>query len=329
MNKGLAAFLMAFFLTGSIFLMRPMPKAALPTYEKPVKFYANRQLATLYPTLITSANSSLHVFIYTLKERLLIDQLRKRSGEVAVHVLYDAEQGKGLRGSLGPKVFGTAKKVRSGIMHSKVLSVDKKVSVIGTANLTNESLRIHRNLAAGFYSPQLAEMIEEKGRGYKTLAHRVFPIGPQSVEMWFIPDDPGGIERVRQVIRTAKKTVQIAMFAWSNQDLADEVIEAKERGVNVAVLLERQTAAGYGNRVFRRLKNAGISIKLSEPGQVLHHKMLLADETLVLGSPNWTKKAFSQNHESFFILSPLTEEQQGQLQLHWKELEQECKVRDI
>jgi phosphatidylserine/phosphatidylglycerophosphate/cardiolipin synthase-like enzyme len=48
---------------------------------------------------------------------------------------------------------------------------------------------------------------------------------------------------------------------------------------------------------------------MSQGQQLLHHKWMLADDLLVLGSANWTKAGFSANQDFFVVFRSLTPQQ--------------------
>ena len=111
------------------------------------------------------------------------------------------------------------------------------------------------------------------------------------------------------------------MFTWTRFDLADAVISAKKRGVNVEVILDRNASNGVSQKIAKKLLEGGISVRVNQGQELLHHKLLLIDnETLVNGSANWTKAAFTNNDDFFLILSPLTDSQRKALDEMWAEI---------
>ena len=79
--------------------------------------------------------------------------------------------------------------------------------------------------------------------------------------------------------------------------LLDEIIEARERGVEVNILLEdgqekNRLTADY-------LKDRGVMATFDAPETKLHAKTILIDgNKFIIGSSNWTKSAFTKNNES-------------------------------
>ena len=213
-------------------------------------------------------------------------------------------------------------------MHQKILVIDKAQVWIGSANMTGESLRMHANLVAGMESPALAAMIDEKAGGFeevgcnsKKISHRDFLMGDQKVEMWFLPDDRTAIQRIKALIEGARKTIRVAMFTWTRRDFAQSLIDASKRGVKVEVVLDYNSSQGSSANIMKFLIQKGLHVRLSQGSALFHHKFMLVDETtLVNGSANWTKAAFTQNDDCFLVIHDLNKEQRMQMGTLWTEI---------
>lgn len=299
-----------------------------PSASRPTELYSNQtrdDLRSAFIQAINEASQSIYLSIYSLTDRSLIAELRKKSEEgVDVTVIYDADASEGVHRKLGKKVHAVSRKGR-GLMHQKILVVDDLKCWIGSANFTPTSLRSHGNLVLGFYCPELAKTLKEKAQTLaregkvKTIASRNFQINGQKVEMRFLPDDADAVARIKQLIRSAKKTIKIAMFTWTRRDFANEVIEANKRGVRTEVVLDRNSGQGVSALALDILQRNGIPVRVSQGTPLLHHKfMIVDDEILVNGSANWTKAAFTQNDDCFIVLHDLTTEQKNRLEQLWE-----------
>jgi phosphatidylserine/phosphatidylglycerophosphate/cardiolipin synthase-like enzyme len=216
------------------------------------------------------------------------------------------------------------KRYGDGLMHMKILVVDSAKVLIGSANMTRDSLQVYGNLVMGFDSPEMAAVIEEKakllqydGTGQLRIQHD-FTVGMQQVELWFLPDNAGAIHRIEKLLDTAKKTVRIAMFAWTRRDLASSVAAAHRRGVDVEVVIDYNFGRGSGAHIVKFLKNNDVKVRLSRSGPMLHHKFLYIDgTTLVNGSANWTRGAFRDNNDCFIVVKGLSEAQRDKMDQLW------------
>lgn len=138
-------------------------------------------------------------------------------------------------------------------------------------------------------------------------------------QVFFSPDDQV-TKKFVEFIRTARKTLYGAIYMLSDKTIATEFIEAKKRGVDVKLLVDRMCISGYGKGPM--LVQAGISIllyvpelnqskKIIDDGQrdffsadpIMHHKFLIADGKAVwTGSFNWTVAANRKNQENAVII---------------------------
>lgn len=299
----------------------------LPDGEHPVEFYSTEMQDDLSLTMskaIDEAKTSVTLIIYSLTDPKVIRSLREKShSSCLVKVICDAKTSPDLDEKLGPNVK-LLKRFIKGLTHIKLLIIDEKQVWVGSANMTRESLRHHGNLMAAIDSEPLAAMASAKARSLTStkrlqcITHRSFPLGQQAVELWFLPDDPMALARLKGLIQTAQKSIRIAMFTWTRRDLAQEVIAAKKRGINVKIVLDRSAAMGAGEQITKMLIHAGVNVKLSQGTPLLHHKfMQIDDHTLVNGSANWTMAAFEKNDDCFIVLHPLLESQQQFLDKTW------------
>lgn len=279
---------------------------------------------------IDEAKSSVTLVIYAITDRKVIRSLREIADKgVVVKVICDAKTSPNLENLSGPKV-SILRRYLKGLNHIKMLIVDEKQTWIGSANMTGESLRHHGNLVSAIESESLAAMASAKARTFtstermQVFPHRTFSLGEQSVELRFLPDDPTAISRLKGLIRGAQKSIRIAMFTWTRRDLANEVIAAKRRGVDVQVVLDRSAALGAGAEVTELLLKGGVKVKLGRGSPLLHHKFMEVDHRiLVNGSANWTMAAFDKNDDCFIVLEPLLEAQQLFLNDTWDIIDKE------
>ncbi len=303
-------------------------QVTLPQVGEAPILYSNQvqdDLKLTFDQAIREANESVLVIIYSLVDGRIIQTLREKAEEgVEVIVICDPVASAGVEKKLGPKV-NTYKRCGQGIMHQKILVTDHNRVWIGSANLTTQSLRVHGNLVVGFHHPELASVMYEKAESMiqtgikKRITHRHFVINEQQIEMWFLPEDREAIHRIKQLIKTAKKSIQVAMFTWTRHDLAKELVAARERGIRVDIALDRSSAGGVSSKVAKLLTEEGIPVMLNSGAGLLHHKMMLVDdETLVVGSANWTLAAFEKNNDCFVVIYPLNDTQKSTLHRMWK-----------
>lgn len=319
--------LFALILSGVIWFLEYRQPALGPSTGEEIEFLSNQtqgDLGNAYLRAMEKAEHSIMLIVYSLTDRRILQMLKEKSRQgVDVTVLTDAKASPYLDTTLGPHVhsiryFGKA------LMHQKILIIDKKTILLGSANMTHDSLKMNGNLVMHFESPPMAELLfsraltmQEGGRNVY-YPHKEFLVANQKMELWLLPDNRDAIRKLEYLIDSAKKSIQIAMFAWTRRDLAWAVIDAHKRGVQVEVVLDQNHGKGASAKIVQLLKKHGIPVYLSEGKALLHHKFLYIDgQTLVNGSANWTTSAFTKNEDCFIILYNLSDKQKDEMTKLW------------
>jgi len=115
----------------------------------------------------------------------------------------------------------------------------------------------------------------------------------------------GGCEEaVIGLIRHSKKTIDVAIYSFTDRKIAKALIDAHDRGVKVRVIID------YGNGKSRYcvgplLEKAGIPVryKRGSGGGLMHNKYAIYDgKVLSTGSFNWTSNANKRNDENLVVI---------------------------
>jgi len=131
-----------------------------------------------------------------------------------------------------------------------------------------------------------------------------------SVQSYFVsPAVDGVIETaIIQAIDGARKSIDIALFSFTDDQLGDAVVRAARRGVTVRVILGVDQDKMLGGE-YEKLVATGIPVVVVGPPGLFHHKFVLIDGTLVItGSYDWSATADKDNYENvvFIYCSVLT-----------------------
>lgn len=305
----------------------------VPLETAPTELYAtesNHDLTQILATAINNAQESVLLMVFSLTDSTVLKALRnKAESGIPVRVITDAKTSPGVEDRLGPKV-SLLKRYGEGLMHLKILVTDHKQVFLGSANMTSSSLKQYGNLVTAIDSPEMASIIEQKANvlqydGSGTLLGEFdFDVGGQKIELWFLPDHKDAVYRIQKLIDNARNTIRIAMFTWTRRDLAQSIIAAKKRGVDVQVVIDSQSGKGASAHIVKLLKNNGIDARLSPAGPLLHHKFMYIDSTtLVNGSANWTRAAFKQNNDCFIVIENLSHSEIGLMDQVWAKIYEE------
>jgi phosphatidylserine/phosphatidylglycerophosphate/cardiolipin synthase-like enzyme len=133
----------------------------------------------------------------------------------------------------------------------------------------------------------------------------VFP-AHGTVQLAFTPWD-NAEAMIVACIRQAKQQILVQAFSFTSRALANALIAAKRRGVEVQVMADReQTFSGEASRI-PELVQAAIPVALEVRYQSAHNKVMVmdagsTDAAVITGSYNWTYAAQYKNAENVLIL---------------------------
>ena len=121
-------------------------------------------------------------------------------------------------------------------------------------------------------------------------------------------------------IDNAKEFINIAMYTFTDREIAQAIIRAKDRGVNIRIYLDRsQVNAKYSKS--RYFINNGIKgIRISSNNYIMHNKFAVIDNKIVItGSYNWTASAGERNDENLLVIDDknIIEKYQNQFNNLW------------
>ena len=103
-------------------------------------------------------------------------------------------------------------------------------------------------------------------------------------------------------INQAEAFINIAMYVFTDKEIAIPLIDAQKRGVKVRVYLDKsQIESSYS--VSSLLVQKGIKVRISTNNYIMHNKFAIIDNRLLLtGSYNWTFSANNRNDENLMII---------------------------
>lgn len=113
-------------------------------------------------------------------------------------------------------------------------------------------------------------------------------------------DDPRGA--ILAELGRAQQSVLVAMYTFTDRELAAALVAAQQRGAQVQVYLDRTMATSRDSVAFG-LMQAGVPVRISSNPKIMHNKFAVLDGATVLtGSYNWTLSAWKYNDENLLVL---------------------------
>ncbi len=222
---------------------------------------------------------------YELTDKSLIEKLEKINARVVVH---DNQSG------------------HPGLMHNKFCIIDDSIVITGSFNPTktaalndNNLLVINSAYLAENYNQEFDELLrDEFARGEKA-RYNVIYLNGKRIENYFCPEDSCE-QNLLRVLSTANKSIRFMVFSFSSDAIANKLIEKHIQGVDVSGVTEKFQSK-YSQ--FDELNSSGIDIKYDSNKNIMHHKVFIVDEKIVVtGSYNPTSSADRKNDENMLIL---------------------------
>jgi phosphatidylserine/phosphatidylglycerophosphate/cardiolipin synthase-like enzyme len=151
----------------------------------------------------------------------------------------------------------------------------------------------------------------------------LFPAGTQAemlVQTCFSPQGKCSAHIIQEIDK-AQKELLIAVYAFTSDDLARAVVQAKKRGVSVQVVLDHEFDTANERSKGRFLEGQKVPLRrvsgmkplaVEKETGLMHQKFSVIDRKIVFtGSYNWTHSADNLNHENLLLFrdaGPLAEE---------------------
>ncbi len=246
----------------------------------------------------------------------------------------------------------------SGLMHHKFIVIDEQIVITGSANFTlsgihgdysnpetkgnvNNLLKITNSQVASLFAEEFNDMWGDGAGGSKDSQFGIDKIwrSPKTItwdntrltvqfsptaksQDWF--NSTNGL--IGQTLNNANSSVDLALFVFSEQKLADILEQKRAAGVKIRALIDRDFAFRYysealdmlgvalsnkckyekdNNPWYNPINNVGITNLIR--GDKLHHKFGVVDgNTIITGSQNWSKTANVNNDETVLIIENST-----------------------
>ena len=105
-----------------------------------------------------------------------------------------------------------------------------------------------------------------------------------------------------QVVAKARREILVQAYSFTSSQLADALVEAKKRGVHVAILLDKSNEVErYSDMHIFQDKNLDLLIDAEHA--IAHNKIIIIDsKVLCTGSFNFTHQAEQENAENLLII---------------------------
>lgn len=201
---------------------------------------------------------------------------------------------------------------RGPIMHDKFVVRDSTAVWTGSWNFTdgdtyrlnNNAIEIQSPRLAANYTAEFQKMFLDKKFGPnkpKGVPNPKITIDGATIETYFAPQDKIS-EKIVARVQSAKQSIYFLAFSFTDDAIGNAIIERAKAGVKVAGVFEN-TGSETRFSEFGPMKQAGLEVYQDGNPYVMHHKVIIIDEHLVLfGSYNFSSNADSANDENILFV---------------------------
>ncbi len=293
------------FLAGCTFSITGKTANSIPyeTSKNPEVYFCPREdCGKVLESHINSANSSVHCALYDLNLKNVINSLAKKSKIIDIKVVLDSSNQNGQIKGDGLRMDDDGQ-----LMHNKFCIFDENTVVTGSFNPTSNDNEHNNNNILVAYSTVMAKNFEDEfnelwdgkfGKG-TIVKNPVFYVNDIKIENYFCPEDKCSSQIIK-LIKNAKSRVYFMAFSFTNEEIADALINIKDLDIK-GVFDLGQSSSKFSQ--FERLKGFGIAVKKDKSKYKMHHKVFIIDnETVVTGSFNPTLSADTRNDENLLLV---------------------------
>ncbi|MBA2660520.1 MAG: phospholipase D family protein [Nitrosospira sp.] len=127
-----------------------------------------------------------------------------------------------------------------------------------------------------------------------------------TVQVAFTPGDDAG-KLIADAINSAQRQVLVQAFSFTHRKIADALISAKQRGVDVKVVADKEQSHRIPTSVIARIAAGGVPVFIDSAHNSAHNKVMVIDAgspeaALITGSFNFTQAAQHKNSENVLVI---------------------------
>ncbi|MFT4309243.1 MAG: phospholipase D-like domain-containing protein [Candidatus Woesearchaeota archaeon] len=258
---------------------------------------------------LRSANNIRCAF-YTLRHNSIIEVLMQKGVPVVLHEPSRTmlDNSAVIRTREAPRLWG--------LMHNKFctyeLNNNKRV-ITGSYNPSGQYHKhdflivIESDSIYEEYYDEHEEMMQgifaggQKSRNIKTIIDTIIGEEPYriNVTVLFCPED-NCEDNIIRIIEDAQEDIVVAAYTYTSERITIALLESWENNISIRFIADRGTMNGQGSRL-GIIEEHSIPIRIA-PDNLMHHKTMIIDNTIITGSMNYGLNANTRNDENILII---------------------------
>ena len=200
-----------------------------------------------------------------------------------------------------------------GLMHDKFVVIDRNEVWTGSMNFTtgggyldnNNLVRIRSSRLAEAYTEEFEQMFVDDRFGREkvtsTANHNIM-VNDSLIEVYFSPED-GTLAHILNAVNQAQESIYFLAYSFTSDTLSQTLIERAKAGVIVQGVFDKDQYRSNSGTEYDNLRNAGVEVYLDANPQLMHHKVILIDQQVIItGSYNFSNNAEYNNDENTLII---------------------------
>ena len=273
-------------------------------------------------TNIDNATKTIDMAIYGYSKTKAIENALQNAIKrgVKIRLIYDLDsQGKNIYPDTNKLISLIADNKNDGhsaeaqnIMHNKFYIFDDKTLITGSANLShtdmsgfnsNSIIVINSAEIAKIYKKEFEQMYLGNFHNSKTIqAKNKIKVSDKELEVYFSPQDKTITNVVLPLIKNAKSYIYIPTFVLTEKRVTEELIKAKQRGVDVRIIIDALNASIKHSK-HKELRAGKVLVKTENYAGKMHSKsMIVDDKYTIIGSMNFSYSGENRNDENLIVI---------------------------
>ncbi len=194
--------------------------------------------------------------------------------------------------------------VKFGATHAKGLCIDNRYLLLGSTNLTNQSIMKNHEANILFDDKKTAHEFE---RYFEHLWHKGKHGGIKLSAP--LAADGDFKDQLIEMVNNAKKSIEFSIYFFNHKEIEQALISAHQRNVHIMGFIHQHQSFAmpyiWANRsTVKRLKAAGIeNIYWGRPYLFSHAKYLIGDKkNIALGTGNWLVEDVKTHPQLYIFL---------------------------
>lgn len=282
----------------------------------------NSNVCKIFVKHIQNSKKSIDIAIYGYEDNPTITKALKdaKTRGVRIRFIYDEAVNPGNTFYKGNNIIAQIADVSKSdrycdgakLMHNKFIIFDNYTVFTGSMNFSpaglsgydvNNVIIINSDDISKLYTDEFEQMLSGKFHNAKQkhITNNKFRLGESVIEVYFSPQYKQ-VDRIVQIINGAKKNIYAPTYLITHKNIANALINARNRGIDVKMILDANSATTQNSKN-TLLRDSNVAIKLENYAGKLHSKALIIDESyIILGSMNFSNSGENKNDENTVII---------------------------